>query len=155
MRIYIAGLLARVVLLSVFFSPTTFAEPVLHLLFHMGAGANGKFFVGGTLENRGDQDVYQGYVVITPLTKDCYPQQPQLSPFGVIKAGEKYEFRIFIDGRLNGYKLNTVYAVDSFANSVTVIDETAAVMASKKDAYLAGCQQVRDALSKEGANPPQ
>ena len=130
-------------LLSLVVSPTVFAEPVLHVLFHMGAGVNGKFFVGGTIENKGDQDIYQGFVVVTPITKECYPQQPLLSPFGIIKAGRKQEFRIPVTGHLYGYKLDTVHAVDSFANPVTVIDDTTAILASKQEDYLIRCQQAR------------
>ncbi|WP_421187435.1 hypothetical protein [Aeromonas enteropelogenes] len=130
-------------LVSVLFTPSLLAKPELYLLFHMGAGANGQFFVGGTLENRGNQEVYQGYVVITPLTEKCYPLKPVLYQFGVIKAGEKYEFRIPIEGSLKGYKLDTLYASDSFANPVTVIDETAAILAAKQDVYLTRCQQAR------------
>ncbi|MFM4941600.1 hypothetical protein [Aeromonas enteropelogenes] len=131
-------------LLGMFFTPSLLAKPELYLLFHMGTGANGQFFVGGTLENRGDQEVYQGYVVITLLTEECYPLKPVLSQFGVIKAGAKYEFRIPIEGSLKGYKLDTLYATDSFANPVTVIDETAAILADKQKAYLARCQQARE-----------
>ncbi|OFC44163.1 hypothetical protein [Aeromonas hydrophila] len=122
---------------------TAFAEPVLHVLFHMGAGANGQFFVGGTLENRGGGDIYQGFVVITPISAECYPLQPLLSPFGRIKVGQKYEFRIPIQGRLSGYKLDAVSAVDSFASPATVVDETADVIASKQKSYLARCHETR------------
>lgn len=130
-------------LLSMIVTPTVFAEPVLHVLFHIGAGTNGTFFVGGTIQNKGDQDIYQGFVVITPITEECYPQQPLLSPFGLIKAGQQQEFSIPVSGPLHGYKLNTVHAVDSFANPVTVIDDTAAILASKQHAYLARCRQAR------------
>ncbi|HDO1358650.1 TPA: hypothetical protein P2Q89_004173 [Aeromonas veronii] len=143
MKYSMPRIIQRWLLLGLMVTPTVFAEPVLHVLFHMGAGANGQFFVGGTLENKGDQDIYQGFVVITPLSKACYPQQPVLSSFGVIKAGQKQEFRIPVTGRLHGYKLDTVHAVDSFANPVTVVDDTAAIMASKQDAYLARCMQSR------------
>lgn len=122
------------------------AKPVVHVLFHMGAGANGQFFVGGTLENKGDEEVYKGFVVITPLTEDCYPKQPLLTSFGKIKPGEKQEFRIPIEGRLYGYKLDAVNAVDSFANKVAIVDETAEVIAEKQPQYLARCQTMRAEL---------
>lgn len=148
MEYSIPSLMARVALLSLMVTPTVYAEPALHVLFHMGAGVNGQFFVGGTMENKGDQDIYQGFVVITPLTKECYPQQPLLSPFGIIKAGQKHEFRIPVQGRLSGYKLDTVHAVDSFANKITVVDDTAEVIASKKASYLARCMSARNSEVK-------
>lgn len=125
-------------------SPLVQAAPALHLLFHMGAGADGQFFVGGTLENKGDEDIYQGFVVVTPLDGKCYPQQPLLHPFAAIRAGEKREFQISIAGPLEGYKLDTVRAVDHLGNKVMVIDETAEIMAKKQPAYIARCQERRN-----------
>ncbi|MFQ1931679.1 hypothetical protein ACK34T_19455 [Aeromonas veronii] len=120
------------------------AAPALHLLFHMGAGADGQFFVGGTLENKGDEDIYQGFVVVTPLDGKCYPQQPLLHPFSAIRAGEKLQFSVPVAGPLEGYKLDTVRAVDHLGNKVLVIDETAEIMANKQPAYLARCQERRN-----------
>ena len=135
----------KTILIALMLSPPLCAAPVLHMLFHMGMGANGEFFVGGTLENKGDQDIYQGFVVITPLTKECYPKQPLLSSFKLIKAGQKQEFRIPVKDHLYGYKIDTVNAVDSFANQVTVVDETAEVLARKQEDYIARCTQLRAA----------
>lgn len=131
-------------LTTLYYSPTLLAAPVLHLLFHMGMGVDGHFFVGGTLENRGDEDIYQGFVVVTPLDQACYPQPPLLHSFTVLKAGEKREFRVPIDGRLEGYKLDTVQGVDHFGNKVAVIDETAEILGNKLPAYLARCQERRN-----------
>lgn len=119
------------------------ATPVLHLLFHMGLGADDQFFVGGTLENKGDTDTYRGYIVITPLTQDCYPLTPQLWEFGVVSAGQKQEFKIPVEGRLNGYKLDVVHAVDSYGNKVLVVDDTAEVIASKLPNYIEKCNTIR------------
>ncbi|MFH7527858.1 hypothetical protein AB2J22_21310 [Aeromonas sp. A5] len=143
MKYSMLNIMRRLLLLGVMVAPTVFSKPALHVLFHMGLGANGQFFVGGTFENKGDKDIYQGYVVIIPLTKECYPKQPLLSTFGVIKAGQKHEFKIPVQGRLNGYKLDTVHAVDSFANPIAVIDETADILASKKESYNARCKEIR------------
>lgn len=124
---------------------TAAAKPELHLLFHMGLGMNGQFFVGGTLHNKGDEPVYQGYVVVTPLTRDCYPQQPQMWQFKQIAANEKTEFRIPVTGKLHGYKLDHVHAVDSFGNPLEVVDETAEVLQGKQATFIEKCQQQRGA----------
>lgn len=116
------------------------AEPVIYLNFHMGLGFNGDFFVGGTLENKGDQDVHQGYIVVTPLSNDCYPKSPQLWPFGKIAANSKFEFKVPMADKLEGYKLDMVYAMDSFGNKITVIDETEPILNSKQADYIAKCQ---------------
>lgn len=129
------------------------AKADLHLLFHMGLGMNGEFFVGGTLENKGSEPVYQGYVVITPLTKDCYPQQPQLWQFQQISAKEKKEFRIPVKGRLYGYKLDHIHAVDSFGNSLEVVDETAVMLEEKQATILEKCQQLRNTPQSDKSKP--
>lgn len=130
-------------LVLLFFSPYLAAKPILHLNFHMGLGLNGDFFVGGTLENKGDKDVYQGYMVVTPLSSDCYPKSPQLWPFGKITANSKFEFKVPMEGKLEGYKLDLVYAMDSFGNKINVIDETESILNSKQTDYVAKCQLKR------------
>ncbi|WP_156120213.1 hypothetical protein [Aeromonas finlandensis] len=50
-----------------------------------------------------------------------------------------------MQGNMFGYKLDTLHAVDSFANQVVVIDETIEIMSSKQDDYIAGCTQLRTA----------
>lgn len=40
------------------------AQVIFHLKFHMGLGANGQFFVGGTLENQGTAVITHGYLLI-------------------------------------------------------------------------------------------
>ena len=130
-------------LMSGLYSASLLAEPKLHLLFHMGIGSSGQYFVGGTLENNGDASVYRGFVVISPLTIDCHPEAPLLWSFGEIKEGEKLEFKIPVPGRLHGYKLNTLHAVDSFGIAVSIVDETAEVIENKKQAYLGKCREHR------------
>lgn len=130
-----------ILLLSLSFRAIAITE--LHLLFHMGLGLNGKFFVGGTLENKGDKDVFQGYMVITPLSSDCYPKSPQLWPFGKIVSNSKFEFKVPMEGKLEGYKLDLVHAMDSFGNKINVIDETESILNSKQVDYIAKCQLKR------------
>lgn len=125
------------------YSSSLLAEPKLHLLFHMGIGSGGQFFVGGTLENKGDESVYRGFVVISPLTRDCHPEEPLLWSFGKIKEGEKLEFKIPVLGRLHGYKLNSLYAMDSFGIAVSIVDETAEVIGNKQRDYLKRCMEYR------------
>ncbi len=132
-----------IMLLYFFTSSFSFADASVNLLFHMGAGINGKFYVGGTLENRGSEKVYNSYVVITPLTKDCYPGAPHVSQLGGIEAGRKIEFKIPIDGPLYGYKLDVVHASDSYGNPVNVIDETESAISEKKSKYVEACNEKR------------
>ncbi|MFB2776782.1 hypothetical protein [Shewanella xiamenensis] len=141
MFINIAKIILSILLIVICFKST--AASNLHLVFHMGVGANSKFFVGGTLENKGEKDVYQGYIVVTPLSSDCYPKTPQLWPFGKIAANSKFEFKVPMEGKLEGYKLDMVYAMDSFGNKINVIDETEQILNSKQADYIAKCQLKR------------
>ncbi|MGL5392270.1 MAG: hypothetical protein ACRDA8_13015 [Shewanella sp.] len=132
----------------VFFSlllltPVLHATAQLELLFHMGAGAGGKFVVGVTLENSGDEEIYQGFVVLTPLDGLCYPQPPVLYPFAKVEAGETRQLEIPIAGRLEGYKLTAVHAVDNFGIPVVVVDKLADILAQRQSDYVAQCRQAR------------
>ncbi|KPN75515.1 hypothetical protein AEA42_18685 [Shewanella sp. Sh95] len=141
--IFRSDLMRFFLLFLLFYCKSAFAYSELYLKFHMGLGMNGDFFVGGTLENKGDQDVHQGYIVVTPLSSDCYPKSPQLWPFGKIAANSKFEFKVPIAGKLEGYKFDMVYAMDSFGNKITVIDETEPILNSKQTDYIAKCQLKR------------
>lgn len=127
-----------------FYSSPIAAAPILHLTFHMGIGTSKEFVVGGTIENKGDEGIYQGFIVVTPLNKECYPQKPRLWEFGLINASEKIEFKIPMGSQLHGYKMDVVHGVDSFGNKVLTIDETADIIESKKDVYIHNCLKVRN-----------
>ncbi|WP_279487854.1 hypothetical protein [Aeromonas veronii] len=130
-------------ILLFFFAPFTKAAPSLHLLFHMGMGAEGQFTIGGTLENKGDEDVYQGVIVVTPQDTSCYPQPPIFHTFRTLKAGEKREFKIPVVGPLAGYKINAVLGVDSFGNPIEFFDQTADILAKRLPEQMARCQAKR------------
>lgn len=98
----------------------------------MGLGLNDDYFVGGILENKDDQEVCQGYIVFTPLSIDCYPKSPQLWPLGNIAANRKFEFKVPMGYKLEGYKLDMVHAMDSFGNKINVIDETEPILNFKQ-----------------------
>lgn len=75
MKIIMANNILSVIITSLFlFSSSVQAEQSLHLLFHMGVGLNGEFYIGGTLENKGETDVYAGFIVVTPFDKNCHPK---------------------------------------------------------------------------------
>lgn len=137
------NIMVFITVLLFFFAPFTRAAPSLHLLFHMGMGADGQFTIGGTLENRGDAEVYQGVVVVTPQDDLCYPQPPLFQTFTALKAGEKRQFKIPVNGPLGGYKLTAVLGVDSFGNPVSVVDETADILAKRLPAELDSCESKR------------
>lgn len=105
-----------IILLSIILIPMlSHAQGILHLKFHMGLGANGQFFVGSTLENQGTAPITHGHVVISLLNERCYPIGEKLYPFGPLSAKQQHEFRIPIAGRLQGYRLTAVQALDDMA----------------------------------------
>lgn len=102
-----------------------------HLLFHMGVGANGKYYVGGTIQNNSEQPIERGYIVIVPVNERCQPQQPLLQVYGPVAMGQKIEFNIPIEGQLNGYRLGSFAAFDSMGFAIPTVDDTAQVIAER------------------------
>lgn len=132
------------VLLSIILIPMlSHAQGILHLKFHMGLGANGQFFVGGTLENQGTAPIAHGYLVISLLNEQCYPIGEKLYPFGPLSAKQQHEFRIPIVGRLHGYRLTAVQALDDMGFTLPVIDETQATIKSREPLERKKCAKAR------------
>lgn len=111
-----------------------------HLLFHMGVGANGQYYVGGTIENRSEQPIERGYIVIIPVNERCQPQQPLLQTYGPVAMGQKIEFNIPIKGQLNGYRLGSFAAFDSMGFAIQTADDTAQVIAERLPAERQACE---------------
>lgn len=131
---------------SVFFIPLRVeANDGLHLEFHMGIVVDGKPFIGGTLKNKGQVEIYKGFIVLTPINSLCYPQKSIIWDFATIPPGVSLEFKIPVDGSLHGYKLNTIYAMDSMGNRLDVVDETAEIISKKQAAFVDKCQNSRAA----------
>lgn len=112
----------------------------VHLLFHMGVGANGQYYVGGTIQNSSEQPIDKGYIVIVPVSGRCQPQQPLLQTYGPVAVGEKTEFNIPIDGQLNGYRLGSFAAFDSMGFAIPTVDDTAQVIADRQQAERQACE---------------
>lgn len=134
----------QIALLSIMLIPIlSDAQGILHLKFHMGLGANGQFFVGGTLENQGNAPITHGYLVITLLNQHCQPVHDILHPFGPLLAKQTQPFRIPIQGRLHGYRLTAVQALDDMGFTLPVIDETQAIIKSREISEREKCAKAR------------
>ncbi|UAK22219.1 membrane-associated Zn-dependent protease 1 [Kluyvera sp. CRP] len=132
--------LLSVLLLSLLVTATAARAKALPVLaFHMGIGAEGKFFVGGTLRNDGDEPVTKGYLVILPVTERCEPGDFSMYEFGELTPGSTQEFRIPVSGRLVAYRLAGAGAVDSMGFDVPVRDETRAVLDARRDEETRAC----------------
>ncbi len=115
----------------------------VHLLFHVGQWMGGHITVGGTLENRGDTPVQEGYVVVVPLDARCYPGRPVLQSFGPLSPGEKTGFSVPVNGDVGGYRLVSVMALDDMGYPLAVVDDTASVIASREPAERQVCLKAR------------
>jgi hypothetical protein len=134
----------QIALLSIMLIPIlSDAQGILHLKFHMGLGANGQFFVGGTLENQGTAAITHGYLVISLLNEECYPIGEKLYSFGPLSSKQQHEFRIPITGRLQGYRLTAVQALDDMGFTLPVIDETQAIIKSREVPEREKCAKAR------------
>lgn len=140
-----------VLMVSSLFSPVLWSKGEAHLLFHMGLGANGQFFVGGTLQNKGDQPVAGGYLAILPLNAKCEPGTLTVYPFEPLASGEKKEFRVPINTPLSSYRLIGFGAYDDMGFPLPAIDETAKIIQERESSERKACQSARTPIS---ANQP-
>ncbi|KMJ45383.1 membrane-associated Zn-dependent protease 1 [Xenorhabdus khoisanae] len=125
------------------FTPALWAKGEAHLLFHMGLGANGKFFVGGTLQNKGDQPVAGGYLAVLPLNAKCEPGALAVHSFQSLAPGEKKEFRVPMDTPLSSYRLIGFGAYDDMGFSLPAVDETAKIIQEREPDERKACQSAR------------
>ncbi|PHM74414.1 membrane-associated Zn-dependent protease 1 [Xenorhabdus kozodoii] len=125
------------------FTSALWAKGEAHLLFHMGLGANGKFFVGGTLQNKGDQPVAGGYLAVLPLNAKCEPGALTVHGFEPLAPGEKREFRVPINAPLSSYRLMGFGAYDDMGFPLPAIDETAKIIHEREPRERKACQAAR------------
>lgn len=120
------------------------AKGDVRLLFHMGAGAEKEFFVGGTVENKGKSAVAGGAVVIVPVDEMCKPGEPRTASFGQIMPGEKTEFRVpFVNAKLHGYRLISFAAYDDMGFPVSSEDETRKIIMKREEETRKSCLSKR------------
>lgn len=148
MNVYSRSRLLMLCLASVLVSQQGMAAGELHLLFHMGMGAQGKFHVGGTVQNKGDAPVKMGYVVILPVSGTCAPMAPLTGTFGELKPGQKEGFTIPVDGRLSGYRVGSVAAFDDEGFALKVVDDTQKIIQAREPEERKKC----DTRREQGAN---
>lgn len=122
-------------------SMKTWASGELHLTFHMGSSTGGQAFVGGTLVNTGDAPVAHGYVVVTLLDGQCRPLRSVLESFGVIGTGQKYGFRIAVQGGLQRYRLLSVRGFDAEGFEVRSVDDNEVILKARDAEERACCAQ--------------
>ncbi|MEQ1974605.1 membrane-associated Zn-dependent protease 1 [Xenorhabdus sp. SGI240] len=145
---------SAVLIASSLFSPASlWAKGEAHLLFHMGLGANGTFFVGGTLQNQGDQPVAGGYLAVLPLNAKCEPGTLTVYPFEPLAPGEKKEFRVPINTPLSSYRLMGFGAYDDMGFPLPAIDETAKIIQEREPGERKACQSARTPTSASQPAP--
>ncbi|CDL85568.1 hypothetical protein [Xenorhabdus szentirmaii] len=137
------------------FTSTSWAKGEAHLLFHMGLGANGKFFVGGTLQNKGDAPVAGGYLAILSLSAKCQPGKLSVHSFEPLAPGEKKEFRVPMESPLSGYRLMGFGAYDDMGFPLPAIDETAEIIKKRRAEERKACLSARSPASENKSEKPK
>ncbi|HHA2288269.1 TPA: membrane-associated Zn-dependent protease 1 [Enterobacter asburiae] len=118
---------------------TAHGEGVVHLTFHIAAGAEQQFKVGTTIENKGDDSVYGGYMVIIPVAEKCKPLRPVFKPYGTLMPGEKKNLEITIGNHISGYRIAGIYAYDEYGYPLKVMDETREIMEKREEEQKKKC----------------
>lgn len=124
-------------------TPPVLANGQAYLTFHMGAGANNQFFVGGTVENRGDKPIARAYVSILPVNERCELLPMAWQEFGPIPAHGKMEFRVPVTSTLTYYRLAGFAAFDDMGFALPSVDETADIIKAREPNERQVCQTKR------------
>lgn len=119
------------------------ADGAIHLLFHIGQVQDGQLYVGGTVRNDSTITVKEGFVVIVPLDKACYPGKPLLQAFGAMESGEKTVFHVPLTHGAEGYRLVGVGAVDDMGYPLPVVDDTFSVIQRREKTERQTCRSAR------------
>ncbi|MDN8559329.1 membrane-associated Zn-dependent protease 1 [Citrobacter werkmanii] len=149
MKVLFCGLLAFATAM-----PCAQAAGEAHLLFHMGVGAQGKFAVGGTVQNKGDAPVTSGYVVILPVDEKCNPMTPVMQTFGPLAPGQKTQFNIPVSNKLSAYHIGSFAAFDDEGFALKTTDETASIIAGREPAERKKCESRRSGESAKAPTQP-
>ncbi|MGL5759061.1 membrane-associated Zn-dependent protease 1 [Plesiomonas sp.] len=139
------------VLFPLLSSASVYAAGQAHLLFHMGLGANGQFFVGGTIQNKGDAPITSGYVTVLTVSENCKPEKTYTFDYAAIEPNQKIEFRVPIAGRLEGYRLVGFDAFDDMGFELPVVDETHEIIKQREPEERSKCLLSRDKTVKTEA----
>ncbi|MGL5007885.1 MAG: membrane-associated Zn-dependent protease 1 [Plesiomonas sp.] len=137
------------VLLLLFAHTSAYATGQAHLLFHMGLGANGQFFVGGTIQNKGDAPITSGYVTVLALSENCTPGKTYTIDYAVIEPHQKIEFRVPVTGHLAGYRLVGFNAFDDMGFELPAVDETHDIIKQREPEERSKCLLNRDKTTKD------
>lgn len=127
-----------------FFSSHLNAKGIAHLTFHMAAGMEEKFKIGATVENKGDSNIYGGFLVLIPVDEKCTPLQPLLKNFGTLVPGEKANLESEVDSKISGYRVAGLYAYDEYGYALDTLDETKEILEKRKEKELQACASLND-----------
>lgn len=129
-----------VLLMVILFNSSASAGGVAALEFHMGLGAEGTYFVVGTISNSGDDEIKKGYLVILPVTTACEPEKFVLHEFSALMPGDKSVFRVPVQGRLPAYRVVGFGAVDSMGYELPTTDATKKILLSRRGDEIQRCK---------------
>lgn len=127
----------------IFSAQGAIADPEMHLRFHMGMGAEGKFEIGGTIVNTGDESIDSGFISYVTFNQKCVHNKIHTYNLGEIKPSGKLSFRIPVDGKLVGYKIIGFGGVDRYGFPVANKDDTREVLAKRMVDEKKTCQNTQ------------
>ena len=120
------------------------SKGIAHLTFHMAAGVEGKFKIGTTIENKGDAEIYGGFIVLIPVDEKCTPLEPILKRYGPIAPGQTDSMESDVDAKISGYRVAGLYAYDEYGYGLDTIDETKPIIEGRKESEMKSCLILRE-----------
>lgn len=120
-------------------SCSSFAKSTINLLFHIGLGADGRYEIGGTIENDSpDESIYSAITYII-IDKKCVPRDAKIKNLGTINPKSKLDFRIPIEGVLSSYRILNVTGWNNMGIPVDTEDKTAEIIKKRDEDTVNYC----------------
>lgn len=117
----------------------SFAMSTINLIFHIGLGVNGKYEIGGTIENDSPDELIYSAITYIIVNEKCVPSNARTANIGAINPGDKLDFRIPIDGVLSSYRILSVAGWNSFGIPVDTEDKTVEIIKKRREDIISHC----------------
>ncbi|OBU03785.1 hypothetical protein [Morganella psychrotolerans] len=131
------------IIFFIFSCSSVYAGNQAELLFHVGAGADKEYRIGGTIENKMASPIEHVAITYLILNEHCYPGNANVITFNQIPGNAKYDFSILVDGPLHGYKILSFTAFDDMGSEYVTEDTTLQIIRERETSRKDTCKKSR------------
>lgn len=124
-------------------SHSCLANSTINLLFHIGLGANGRYEIGGTIQNDSSDELLYSAITYITIDKNCIPSKAKIANLGAINPKSKLEFRIPLEGVLSSYRILSITGWNNMGIPVNAEDKTIEIIKKRDKDVIKNCNSLR------------